>query len=704
MQSFAVIGDQLKFIVGIDVGGTFTDACAVRLDDSVVFSAKVPTTPNDLIQGLIGGLEDLADAAGISIAQLLQATEKFVHGTTQTSNVMFTWSGSRIGLVATRGFGDELLIMRARGRVAGLSLSERRHLRNTQKPPPIVDPEFIVEVNERIDSHGTVLVPLEEAESERVISQLLERGIEAIAIALLFSPQNPRHELMLEQTVRRMAPDLHVTLSHHVAPVLGEYERTSTAAVNAYVAPTLEGYLQRLEHELTERGLRSEALIVQADGGVARIRQTVPIRTIESGPAAGMVAVKALAAATKMPDVIATDVGGTTFKAGILTGGDWGYSRETVINQYTLLMPMVDLVSIGAGGGSIAWADDSRLRIGPRSAGSSPGPACYGWGGLEPTVTDADVALGFIHPAKFLSGRLPLRKDLATAALERVAGPLFDGDTVQAAAAIRLIVDAQMADLVRKASLERGHDPRRFVLMSYGGAGPLHAASYARGLGIQRILIPRNATVFSAYGAALSDLRYTIERSVRADLFASPPKIDAEFAAMERQATGLLMEQGIAEEAISITRSADMRYERQLHDIRVPLGHGVAGASAARTAFESRYRQLYGETAGVPDAGVELLRIIIEALGLTRKPALAAHGRRGFRGAEAATSRRIYWPEVHEWIDTPAVGGDVVGPGDEFAGPVVIDEPGTTIVIPPGARATVDGLDNVVISLTEESS
>ncbi len=694
----------MSFIVGIDVGGTFTDGCAIRLDDSRVFTAKVPTTPNDLMVGLRAALDALAEGGGVSRESLLRGTVKFVHGTTQTSNVIFTWSGSKTGLVATRGFGHELLIMRARGRVAGLSLTERRHLRATEKPPQVVTPDHIAEVDERVDARGRVITELTEAEAERAVRALLEHEVESIAIALLFSPLHPEHELLLGRMVRRLAPSVHVTLSHEIAPVIGEYERTSTAAVNAYVAPILEGYLGQLQRELREQGLRTDPLVVQADGGVARVHQTVPIRTIESGPAAGMVAVRSMARAMDRPNVIATDVGGTTFKAGLLIGGEWSFSRETIVNQYSLLMPMVDLISIGAGGGSIAWVDDRRLRIGPRSAGSSPGPACYGRGGTEPTVTDADVVLGLIDPAKFLSGRLPLRKDLAEGSMKPIADALFDGEVVAAAAAIRTVVDAQMADLVRKATLERGHDPRRFVLMAYGGAGPLHAASYGRGLGIDEIVVPRNATVYSAYGAAASDLRHTVERSVAPELIDAPQRLEDEFHVMEEAGAAWLREQGIDSEAISIVRSADMRYQRQLHDIRVPIGQAATDPTTVRAAFEDRYRGLYGSSAAIPDAPVEILRLVVEATGHTIKPDFPQSPSSMSRRVEADSNRQVFWPEVDEWIETPAYDGARIGAGDQFAGPAVIDEPGTTVAIPPGATASLDDLNSIIIRLPESHS
>lgn len=692
----------MQFIVGVDVGGTFTDASAIRIEDGASFSAKVPTTPSDLLIGLLDALDGLAAEAALPTHDLLRGTVKFAHGTTQTSNVMFTWSGSKAGLITTEGFRDELLMMRARGRVAGLSLSERRHLRRTQKPPAIVPAERIVEVTERIDARGRVLVRLDRADAERAVDRLVGLGVEAIAVALLWSPRNPEHELLVADVIRAKAPGIHVTLSHEIAPVLGEYERASTASVNAYVAPTVEDYFRRVEGALRNRGLTVPVLVVQADGGVAQVAQSVPIRTIESGPAAGMVAVQALAQTVGLSDVIATDVGGTTFKTGLLVDGKWGFSRETIINQYTLLMPMVDLVSIGAGGGSIAWVDDSRLRIGPMSAGASPGPAAYGWGGEQATVTDADVALGFIDPARFLGGKLPLRPDLARSALQPIADQLFEGDVTRAAAGIRQVVDAQMADLVRKATLERGHDPRRFTLMAYGGAGPLHAASYAHGLGICRIVIPRNATVYSAYGAAASDLRNTVEISVDAGLMADTSALESAFAEIEERTVALLRQQGVEDGDIAISRSADMRYERQLHDIRVPLPASIRDQNQVIGAFENRYVALYGAGSRLPHARLQLLRIGVEAVGRTRSPDPRPSTKPPPPLTPSVDTRRIYWPEAGEWIETPAYDGAALSPGHVVAGPAVIDEPGTTVSLPRGATALIDPYDNFQITLDRE--
>jgi N-methylhydantoinase A len=686
-----------RFIVGVDIGGTFTDASAVSLGDGRVFAAKARSTPSDLVEGLVDSLELLAGEVGIPLARLLADTVKFAHGTTQTSNVIYTWRGAKVGLLTTRGFADELLIMRARGRVAGISLSGRRHLRATSKPPQIVPRSRIEELSERVDHRGRVLVPLDESEVVEATERLLAAGIDSLAVSLLWSPENPEHELLAERVVRSRWPDLHVSLSHRLAPVLGEYERASTTVVNAWVAPTVERYLSRVEERLAEHGMETPVLVLQANGGVVQVEDTVPVRTIESGPAAGMVAVRALAEAIGVDRVIATDVGGTTFKVGLLIDGAWTTARETIINQYTLLMPMIDLVSIGAGGGSIAWVDGERLRVGPDSAGADPGPVCYGWGGTRPTVTDADLVLGFIDPNTFLGGRLRLDTERAVAAnRSAIADRLFDGDVVHAAAAIRRVVDAQMGDLIRKATIEHGHDPRGFVLAAYGGAGPLHAADYARGLGIGMIVVPEAATAFSAYGAAASDIAVTRERSVRPELFDDPAGLEAAFATLEADASAIVRRQSVASTSTRTARWVDMKYEAQLHDVRVVLADGLVDRDSLRRQFEARYAVIFGSNARLTRAGVQLLRIGVEAVGaITKPPILERSG--GHREAVPVTRRDVFWPSEVAWLDTGAYDGTALRPGDFLGGPAVIDLPGTCIVVPPGARAEIEAHGHTII-------
>lgn len=692
----------MPFIVGVDVGGTFTDSSAVDTTDGRVFTAKARTTPRDLVEGLIASVTRLAEEVGTDPEDLLARTDKFAHGTTQTSNVMFTWQGAHTGLITTRGFRDELLIMRARGRVAGLSLTERRHLRATDKPHRIVPPELIIEVDERVDHRGRVLRRLSQDDAERAVRTLIDSGVESIAVSLLWSLEHPDHELLVEQIARQIAPGVHISVSHRLAPVRGEYERTSTTVVNAFVAPTMERYLDRLTAQLDERRLRSPLLILQASGGVVQAQDTVPVHTIESGPAAGLVAVAAQANATGHRNVIATDVGGTTFKVGLVVDGQIAVTQETIINQYSLLMPMADLMSIGAGGGSIAWVDDTRLRVGPQSASSEPGPACYGWGGTEPTVTDADLVLGFLNPERFLSGRLRLQEDLARKALQPIADRLFGGDVVAAAAGVRLVVDTQMGDLVRKGSLERGYDPRDFVLFAYGGAGPLHAAGYARGIGTSTIVVPQAATAFSAYGAAASDVQTTFVRSVRPDLLDDVAGLEAAYAELEGSAIELLQRQQVNLIDTRLVRWADMRYSRQLHDVRVtdPRDAGSAAlGDSLKSAFVERYRTLYGEAAVLPGVGVELMRVGVDAYGIIAKPELPQRPLvDGLMDDAWLPSRQIYWPEAEEWISTEVYDGSKLAPGNVIHGPAVIEQPGTTVAVPRGFEAQLDAFANVVLS------
>jgi N-methylhydantoinase A len=692
-----------EYILGVDIGGTFTDAVAVDVGTGAVTTAKSPSTPADPIQGVLAAIQLLAEDLGLRAEQLLGRTSKFAHGTTLTSNVVFTWSGARTGLLTTKGFGDEILIMKAVGRVAGIPMSDRRHFRATDKPPAIVPKGLISEVDERVDHRGGAIVPLTEQEGRRAIQVLLDKGVEAIAISLLWAHENPAHELLLEELVKDMAPHVYTSTSHRLAPVIGEYERTTTTAVNAYVGPTIEHYLSRLAEQLQEHGLQQRLLVLQASGGVTQAEETVPINTIESGPAAGTVAVRAQAQAAGLRNVIATDVGGTTFKVGLLRQGEWSSARQIVVNQYSLLVPMVDLVSIGAGGGSVAWVDHGRLRIGPQSAGADPGPVCYGWGGTEPTVTDADAVLGFLSEDHFLGGRLRLDLESARAAIKsKIADPLFDGDVMAAAAGIRRVVDAQMGDLVRKMTVERGHDPRQFDLMAYGGAGPLHACGYAAGIGVGRIIIPRAATVFSAYGAASSDIHYSAQRSGRNVDLDDGAALERMFAALRRDAGEALSRHGIEEKQQALNAWAEMRYQRQWFDLRVDVEWSDPAElpTLLRDNFQKKYAALYGKTALLSRDRITVTIVGVDGVGLIDKPAISELPPVEVGNQPRPASRRpVLWPEVMESLDTEIYDGMALRPGHELTGPAVLDLPGTTVAVPPGAVASIDSWGNIIIQL-----
>jgi N-methylhydantoinase A len=705
---FGVSVEKLKsatglglYTIAVDIGGTFTDVFVTEEGSGRSFASKALTTPADLQRGVMHGLENAAESAGLQIGTLLSGASRFVHATTQSTNAIFSFAGARTAVLATRGFGDTLTIMRATGRVAGLSVFERHHYRATQKPRLLVDERDIVEIAERIDHKGAVVTPLDEAGVRAAALSIVERGYRAIAVGFLFSHKNPVHERRVRDILREAAPGLYISLSSDVAPVIGEYERSATALFNAYVGPVIEGYLERLEGALRQAGLRQKLLVVQANGGVATAAQTVPILTVESGPAAGVVGAATLAERLGCKNVIATDVGGTTFKVAVIENSRWSYSKETVLNQYQLRLPMIDVASIGAGGGSIAWVDGPRLRIGPQSASADPGPACYGQGGTEPTVTDADVVLGYVSPDNFLGGRMRLDREAAERAIaERIAGPLFGGDVLAAAAGIRTVVDSQMADLIRKSTLERGHDPRDFVMMAYGGAGPGHAASYGADIGMKKIVVPFHATVHSAYGAALSDVRFSLTHSDPMVLPADPAAIEQIYRDMEARGDALLADADIPQARRGFPRWVEARFRRQVHTLRIPVPARIDPSTIGEIApaFEDEYERLFGPGSALSEAGVELLTFGVDAVGLVAIPEQeAAHA----AGAAKPVAWRPAWcPRARRMVDTPVYDGPTLPPGARLAGPAIIEHPGTTIVVLAGQDAEIDQWRNTHITPT----
>jgi N-methylhydantoinase A len=679
------------YTVAVDIGGTFTDVVVIEDTSGETFAGKSLTTTHDLQQGVFDGLEDAAGQAGLDVRRLLERTARMVHATTQSSNAVFSFTGARTAVLATRGFGDTLLIMRATGRVAGLSVFERHHYRMTQKPRLLVDERDIFEVPERVDYQGRVVQPLDERAVRQIAATIRARGYQAVAVAFLFSHKQPSHEQRVREILRDELPDVYVSLSSDVAPVMGEYERSATALFNAYVGPVIESYVRRLERTLADAGLDQQLLIMQANGGVATTAQTVPIFTIESGPAAGVVGTAQIAESLGLPNVIATDVGGTTFKVAIVEGGRWGYSRETVLNQYQLRLPMVDVASIGAGGGSIAWVDGRRLRIGPQSAAASPGPACYGLGGEQPTVTDADLVLGYLSPDRFLGGRMALHPERAVEAITRhVADPLFGGDLLAAAAGIRQVIDSQMADLIRKSTLERGYDPRDFAVFAYGGAGPVHAASYATEVGISRIIVPFFATVHSAYGAALSDARFSLQHSHPLVAPVAPTVLEAIYARMEQDGAERLDRADVPKHLQRHERWIEARYRRQVHHLRVPAPACIDETSVTTlmAGFEAEYERLFGRGAALKDAGIEFVNYGVDSVGVVPPPVASRWTGRG--AVEPRTHRMTWCLRTRAMVRTPIYDGPSLAAHARIAGPAVIEHPGTTIVVLAGQTATVD--------------
>jgi N-methylhydantoinase A len=688
------------YTLSVDIGGTFTDIVAFDEANERTVVGKALTTPGDLRKGVMAGLEQAADELKTPLKNLLGEAHRFVHATTQSSNAIFAFAGAKTAVVTTRGFGDTLTIMRATGRVAGLSVFERYHYRATEKPRMLVDERDIFEVAERMDYAGRAVTKLDETEMREIVAKIKVKGYEAVAVSFLFSHKNAAHEERARDIIKAVLPDAYVTISSEVAPVLGEYERSATTLFNAYVGPVIENYLEGLVSTLDQGGLKCKPLIAQANGGLATAAQTIPIFTVESGPAAGVVGSAYLANQLGVPNVIATDVGGTTFKVAVIEGGKWTYSKETILNQYQLRLPMIDVVSIGAGGGSIAWVDNGRLRIGPMSASSDPGPACYGFGGDRPTVTDADLVLGHLSSDNFLGGRMKLDVEAAKAVIHKhIAVPLFNGDVIAAAAGIRRVVDAQMADLIRKTTLQRGHDPRAFALMAYGGSGPVHAASYGADLGMSEIIIPFNASVHSAYGSALSDVRFSLRYSDPLTLPVEPSRLEALYTPMENDGGKLLADADVLPANRRFERWVEARYRRQVHTVRVAVPSkfdSEAAVGQIATAFEAEYERLFGLGSGLRDAGIEMVDYGVDAVGVVAKPPAAKQ--QGRNSAAARLARKAFCPIVNGMVDTTVYEGAGLAPGTTVSGPAVIEHPGTTIVLHTGHKARIDEFGNTRIA------
>jgi N-methylhydantoinase A len=693
----------MSYYCGVDIGGTFTD-CVLVDQSGAITLAKASSTPQDFSQGFLDAIEEAAKRRGVEPAEIFPQIELLLHGTTVGTNVLVQMRGAKIGLITTRGHGDALIVMRSYGRSAGLPIEKLLHVSRHRKPDPIVPPQLIKEVSERVDWAGDVFLPLNEEEARQAIDELVAEGVEGIAVSFLWGFVNPDHERRVRAMVREMAPDLFVSCAHELIAKPGEYERTAAAAINCYVGPSTSRYVQRLDEAIRERGYTHPLLIMQAAGGVVPATEVAeaPLFTIGSGPVGGVTGAKYLADVLGHRNVIACDMGGTSFDVGLLHDGLPISSSETVINQYTFYMPRLLIESIGAGGGSIVWVDEQSrtLRVGPESAGADPGPACYGRGGERPTVTDANVLLGRYNPDNFLGGRIALDYEAAEHAMRSVAAPLGMHPVEAAAGAVR-IVEYQMADLMRQMTVEQGLDPRQFVVYAYGGAGAAHAAVFARELGSSEVVVPLGdlASTWSALGVMSSDVVHVYEH---AELLSSPfaaARFSAIFAELEERARGQLRDEGFADDAIELSRYADMKFSLQIHQVEVPVPGGDLTTSDMDRQIESfieRYESIYGRGSAFTGAGVQIGVFRLVGRGKIRTPALPKLQPTG--AIEPVSTRHVYWEE-HGFRATDIYDGSALGPGVELTGPAVVELSVTTIVVQPGQRGRVDDYGNFLITV-----
>jgi N-methylhydantoinase A len=699
-------GDTRMYL-GVEIGGTFTDLVLMD-EDGAITTIKALTTPGELEKGVLDAMSLVAEDCKISVDGLLQKIKAFGHGTTQATNALIERKGACTGLITTRGFGDTLLLQRLMGFTAGLAPEKIGWFSRRGYPDPIVPRHLIEVVPERIDQAGNVLLPLDEEATRRAIDALVAKGAQVFAVCLLWSFRNPSHERRVAELIAERAPGAYVTLSSDIAPVIGEYERTATTVLNSYLAPRVSHYLNSVEGVLRQRGLAGTFHILNSIGGVMPVDQAArrPVLLLTSGPTGGVIGSQYLAKSLGHRNVITTDMGGTSFDVGLIIDGKPQVSSTHEVGRYHVATPTVDIRAIGAGGGSIARVRDGLIEVGPDSASAYPGPVCYGRGGEQVTVTDADVVLGIIDPGNFLGGRMKLDLEAAKRAIERdIAAPL--GMTVEeAAAGVRRVVDSHMADTLREVTIGRGHDPRDFVLYAYGGAGPVHCASYGAELGVQRIVVPATSTVHSAYGAVASDIHQTFERSLLlrgggGDLppwqGLDPQLIQSMLDELAESCLLALEAAGVARTHAILRRSVDLRYRRQTHSLITPIPAGPITIQVLRGVledFERAYEGNYGRGAAFREAGIETTIFRVEAIGQTHKPEPKLSA---LAGMAVAKHRKLYDPAVGRQVTAQIIDWRRLAEGKRIDGPAVIEDPATAVLVSTGQVASVDSARNIVI-------
>ncbi|MDV6284985.1 hydantoinase/oxoprolinase family protein [Rhodococcus jostii] len=697
----------MAYVIGVDVGGTFTDAV---LDDDAgtILAAKAPSTPPDYSRGVIDVLEALAEQLGCPVEEMLANTHHIAHGTTSSLNALVMGNVPPVGFLTTKGHRDSIYIMNVEGRYLGGSPEQLQNVMGQSKSHGLVPKKHALEVTERLDRDGNVVVALDEESARRAIRTLLADGITAIAVSLLWSFRNPSHEQRIRDLVHEIDPTVFVSLSSEVSPRIREFARNATTIMSTQIGPGLRDYLGSLESKLRERKLAGPLLVMQSNGGAVAAAEAPKnaISTVGSVLTGGVVGAVSLGKQLGHRNIIATDVGGTTFLAGLVVDGEPVRASSTIINHHPINVPTLKVHAIGSGGGAIAWIDaGGNLQIGPRSAQAVPGPACYGQGGTEPTNADANLVLGILPERGLLGGRKPLDKDLARDAIRtRIAEPL--GLSVEdAAAAIYAVQNAQTGDLLRKTVVEAGHDPRDFVLYAFGGAGPAHCAAYAREVGVREVIVPLGqvASAFSAYGLASSNIVLAAELSDPAAMPLDPARAERNFAQLEARVLEQLNRQGLTFTGVEIEREIDMRYTMQLAEVAtaVPAGSlDAAGIHAASELFEQRYAELYGKDSGFREAGIQAITYRVRATGiLPFSPTLPEL--KSADSADAAPAlvgtRKVCLDGTIGYVDTDVYDYSKLLAGHVLQGPAIVEVPTTTVVVPHDTSGTVDRLGNLTI-------
>ncbi|MBL8670343.1 MAG: hydantoinase/oxoprolinase family protein [Alphaproteobacteria bacterium] len=678
--------------IGVDVGGTFTDM--VLVDDTGILSVfKVPSVPSSPADGVIAAVDAAAAHFGMTRGAFLTGCGLFIHGSTVATNTILEGKGAKVGLLVTEGFRDSLEIRR------GIRFHQWDH--RAAYTPVLVPRSLRLPLGGRIDRDGKELAPLDRAALDSALAAFEAEGVESLAICLINAFANPAHERAAADSIRQRWPKPWLSVSTDIVPIVGEYERSSTAVVNAYIAPRVVTYLRALGTRLKEDGLRHPLMLLQSNGGAVSVDQVAsrPVNLVLSGPAAGVGALTFFSAAAG-GNLISMEIGGTSCDVALMSGGTVGVTDDLVINQYHVAVPSVDIHSVGAGGGTIAGVDAAgMLYVGPHGAGAQPGPACYGLGGTEPTVTDAHLVLGRLREGSLGSGGVSLDRAKAVAAVEtRVAKPL--GLSVEAAAAgIVRLLEQKLVHAVEHMSVQRGLDPRRFTLVAAGGAGPLHGSPVGRMIGCRSVYVPRLSGAFCALGMLHSNLRQDFVAVTRPDSIDSMDMagLAGRFAELEQRARSSLALEGFGGERLRIERGLHLRYRGQQWSLRVAIpADRPPDAASIRAAFEPEYRRQFGHIQ--PDGVIDVTALRVAGIGLLPplKPAVPPAAK---TAPAARETRRVYIDDKLGWRQTPVYAGADLKPGHRLAGPLVVEEATTTVFVGVGETLEVDATDNFMVRL-----
>jgi N-methylhydantoinase A len=681
-----------KYRVAVDTGGTFTDLCLVEDFTGKLAVAKVSSTPSDPAEGVINGVRKLISTGGLQAGEI----GFFLHGTTVATNALLEGKGAPTSLITTEGFEDVLLI--------GRQNRPRLYDFWARRPKPIVPRSLCYGVPERTLHTGEIARPLDDRRVHEIVSEIRSKGIRSIAVCLLHSYANPVHEQRIKAIIRDDHPEAFVTVSSDILPEYREYERMSTVCINAYVMPKVNSYVKHLEKQLRQMGVASDLYIMQSNGGVitAAMAREASARTVLSGPAGGALTGVYLSKNPQHPDVITIDIGGTSSDICLIKDGSPNLTTESDIEGYPIKLPMIDINTIGAGGGSIAWIDPGgALRVGPQSAGADPGPACYGTGGDQPTVTDANAVLGRVNPSFLLGGAMPLYLEKAREVIEKkIAGPLGI-DLIRAAEGIITVVNANMIRGIRRVSVEKGYDPRDFALAAFGGAGPLHGVELAKALNMRRVIVPLYPGIASAFGMLSADVRHDyVQTKIGIADQLNLEELHTLFRDMESSAVRQLTEEGFQGPAIILLRRIDMRYLGQSYELSISAPAGPVTAeviSALTDDFHRSHDQAYGYAR--KREKVELVNLRLVALGKLPRSEIAGKWH---------SQRKLPQPFDHRAVlfegrfhRTPIYQRDHLPQSWPLVGPVVIEQLDSTTVVPPGCRATVAPDGNILIDLGE---